>query len=86
PPSRPLTVRLNRVLPIFFHRGNSSGSQHKENRVDSRAKNVLDDTLTDKIEDRGLVEKINAACLQIETGLPDDMANISRRRLLEVDW
>lgn len=35
PPSRPLTVRLNRVLPIFFHRGNSSGSQHKENRVNA---------------------------------------------------
>ena len=54
--------------------------------VEHTPRRTQDDGLTDEVDDRGLVEKINAACLHIETGLPDDMANISRRRLLEVDW
>ena len=33
-----------------------------------------------------LVERINAACAQIETGLPDNIATVTRKKLLEAEW
>lgn len=33
-----------------------------------------------------LTEQINAACAQLDTGLPEDIAQITRQRLLEVEW
>jgi len=33
-----------------------------------------------------LVERINAACAQIETQLPDDVATVTRQKLLESEW
>ncbi|MEM7126730.1 MAG: hypothetical protein AAF702_10415 [Chloroflexota bacterium] len=33
-----------------------------------------------------LVERINAACRQIETSLPEDIAAVTRRKLLEAEW
>lgn len=33
-----------------------------------------------------LTERINAACAQIDTTLPEEIATTSRRRLLEAEW
>jgi len=33
-----------------------------------------------------LVEQINAACDKVETALPNDIAIVTRRKLLEVEW
>jgi metal-responsive CopG/Arc/MetJ family transcriptional regulator len=33
-----------------------------------------------------LTEKINAACAKLDTSLPEDLARLTRQRLLEVEW
>jgi len=33
-----------------------------------------------------LIEQVNAACDKVDTGLPNDIAVITRRKLLEVEW
>lgn len=33
-----------------------------------------------------LTERINAACAELDTQLPDDMAQKTRRKLLEAEW
>lgn len=33
-----------------------------------------------------LTERINAACAQLETSLPQDIAKATRQKLLEVEW
>jgi metal-responsive CopG/Arc/MetJ family transcriptional regulator len=40
-----------------------------------------------KIRQRNdLTEKINAACAKLDTTLPEDLARVSRQKLLEVEW
>jgi len=34
----------------------------------------------------GLTERINAACAELDTSLPEDLARITRRKLLETEW
>lgn len=33
-----------------------------------------------------LTERINAVCAEVDTRLPDDLANVARRSLLEAEW
>lgn len=33
-----------------------------------------------------LTERINAACVALDTTLPGDLAQVARRRLLEAEW
>lgn len=33
-----------------------------------------------------LTARINAACAKIDSSLPEDIAKITRRKLLEVEW
>ena len=33
-----------------------------------------------------LTERINAVCAEVDTRLPDDLANVARRKLLEAEW
>ena len=33
-----------------------------------------------------LTERINAVCAELDTSLPEDIARITRQKLLEVEW
>ena len=33
-----------------------------------------------------LTDRINAACAELDTMLPEDIAAVTRRQLLEVEW
>jgi metal-responsive CopG/Arc/MetJ family transcriptional regulator len=33
-----------------------------------------------------LLEAINRACAELDTSLPEDLATVTRKRLLEVEW
>lgn len=33
-----------------------------------------------------LTERINAACARLDTSLPEDIAKITRQKLIEVEW
>ncbi len=33
-----------------------------------------------------LTERINAACAELDTSLPEDIAKMTRQKLLEVEW
>jgi len=34
----------------------------------------------------GLTERINAACAELDTSLPKDIAQLTRQKLLEIEW
>lgn len=37
-------------------------------------------------QNRDLTDRINAAYAELDTALPQDMARMARRKLLEVEW
>jgi metal-responsive CopG/Arc/MetJ family transcriptional regulator len=37
-------------------------------------------------QNNDLTGRINAACAELDTALPQDIANAARRRLLEAEW